>query len=172
MISTTTAHSRRLAVGAVAGALMAVLVALFCLPGRAAPTAAPGGTGVAAVADGFPAAVPGSQPGDGTAGGGPGAEEPSERSLPLSGSGDRTGEPPSWSSDDDGSSHCKRPRDRGTDPAVPASTVSAHDQCPVLGARLAYAEDSMSEAARGLPDTRDPTDVPATPVTLSVLLRV
>ncbi|WP_030547671.1 hypothetical protein [Streptomyces albus] len=172
MISSPTAHSRRFAAGAVAGALMAVLVALFCLPGRAAPAVATGGTGVAAVAHGFPVADQGSAAAEKPGGDGSGAEQPSGRALTVPGSADRAGTPLSWASDDDGSPHCKRPQDRGTDPAVPASTVSAHDQCPALGARLAYAEGDGAEALRGLPDARGPTTSPATPVTLSVLLRV
>ncbi|MEU4686806.1 hypothetical protein [Streptomyces xinghaiensis] len=171
MISSTAAHRRRLAAGAVAGALMAVLVALLCLPGRAAPAAAPGSAGTAAMAQDFPVAdrspVPAEEPADAV----PEAGELSGRALADPGITGRAEAPPTWSADDDGS-HCKRPQDRGTGAAVPATAVSAHDQCPALGARLAYAEGGASGAARGLPAVRGPTDGPATPVTLSVLLRV
>ncbi|WP_327189843.1 hypothetical protein [Streptomyces xinghaiensis] len=171
MISSTAAHRRRLAAGAVAGALMAVLAALLCLPGRAAPAAAPGG-GTAAVAQGFPVAdrspVPAEEPADAA----PEAGQPSGRAFAASGTTGRAETPPAWSADDDGSSNCKRPQDGGTGAAVPATAVSVHDQCPALGARLAYAEGDASEAARGLPAVRGPTGGPATPVTLSVLLRV
>ncbi|MCC5032605.1 hypothetical protein DMH02_004905 [Streptomyces sp. WAC 00631] len=172
MISSNAAHRRRLAAGAVTGALMAVLAALLCLPGRAAPAAAPGGGGTAAMAQGFPVAdrspVPAEEPADAE----PEAGQPSGRAFAGPGTTGPAEAAPTWSADDDGSSNCKRPQDRGTGAAVPATAASAHDQCPALGARPAYAEGDASEAVRGLPAVRGPTGGPATPVTLSVLLRV
>ena len=173
MISSRAAHSRRFAVVAAFGALMAVLGALFCVQGLASSSAAHAGAGHApsSVSAGPAMSVPDPAAASGAAGASGPAEAAS--SVPASGpapapGGSETAGDASPDSADEGTPGCERPEDQGTDPS-PVRGAAAYDQCPTLVDDPAVAVGEALYTSHALTAVRGPTMAAPTPMELSVL---
>jgi hypothetical protein len=170
MISSRAAHSRRFAVVAAFGALMAVLGALFCVQGLASPSAAHAGAGHApsSVSAGAATSVPDPAAASGASGMAEAASSVSASGPASAPGGFETAGDASPDSADEGTPGCERPEDQGTDPS-PVRGAAAYDQCPTLVDDPAVAVGEALYTSHALTAVRGPTMAAPTPMELSVL---